>query len=278
MFDFFDEDFPLSKKQEEEYLKQLGEGVEDVEEDAREDVKQAMEIPDAEAAKEESSEEASYEDAEDIVVEKPQIDLSDIVIDEPDESITDPDDGYEDYVEEDAAEPVIKDPEETKAVESVENTDFGKQNETESLQEEVGEEALNETAAEAASEDAAKTEIEEKLASFDEIEAHLHEELRSLGEKLDNMERAVDGMDDGEISEGFSYEYDERYFAEDETPAYRHPELYKSKEASKAPTAAPKKTSAKESTVRLDSLIKAGAAIAAAAVAVKLLSGGEKKK
>ena len=113
----------------------------------------------------------------------------------------------------------------------------------------------------------------ERLASFDEMEAHLHEELKSLGEKLDSMERAVDGMEDGDIAEGFSYEYDERYFAEDETPAYRHPELYKPKETRPAA----KKPQTKEPAVDMGSLLKAGAAIAAAAVAVKLLSGGKKK-
>lgn len=65
-----------------------------------------------------------------------------------------------------------------------------------------------------------------KFDSIDEMEAHLHEELKSLGEKLDSMEKVVDGMEDGELPEGFEYEYDEQYFSEEDTPAFKHSELY----------------------------------------------------
>lgn len=69
--------------------------------------------------------------------------------------------------------------------------------------------------------------LDDSLASIDALEQHLREELKSLGEKLESMERVVDNMEDAEIAEGFDYEYDERYFAVEETPAYQHPEMCK---------------------------------------------------
>ncbi len=142
-----------------------------------------------------------------------------------------------------------------------------------------------------------------KLDSLDDIEAHLHEELRSLGEKLDSMEKVVDGMEDGELPEGFEYEYDERYYSEEDTPAYKHPELYSSKpefeDGEEDPPApritmtenksfrpkqitpiAPKKTSeGPEITIKLNTsaLVKAGAA-AACILALAGIFGKKKKK
>ncbi len=120
------------------------------------------------------------------------------------------------------------------------------------------------------------------LASMDELEAHLHEELRHMSEKLDTMEKAVDEMEDGEISEGFDYAYDERYFAEEETPAYRHPELYGSRKKPEKKKEAASGDSEKEPTeyirptdininITPATLAKAGAVVAAAVVAAKLL-------
>lgn len=72
---------------------------------------------------------------------------------------------------------------------------------------------------------------------------------------------------------GFSYEYDERFFAEEETPAYKYPELHK-----KAP--APKKSKKNGISVNSDAkkLLTVGAAVATAVIASKLLGSGKKKK
>ena len=105
--------------------------------------------------------------------------------------------------------------------------------------------------------------------SIDDIEAHLHAELKSLGEKLDSMEKVVDGMEDGELPEGFEYEYDEQWYAEEETPAYKHPELHSAKkpETQKQPIVPAKKPSSRiDISVDLKTVAKAGAAVAAAAV------------
>ena len=55
--------------------------------------------------------------------------------------------------------------------------------------------------------------------ALDDAEEALRAELREIVEKLDNMEKAVDAMESARSDEsedtGFSYEYDERYFAEE---------------------------------------------------------------
>lgn len=283
MFDFFDEDFPLSKKQEDE-LKRL---------QAKEEPEPA---PEPESLKEQ---EAAQPADDDIVIESPAAESEDIVLESLNED--DADDGYEnepyEYVPTPAEEyeaqvnRIMSEPAEEvdevyeEAEEDVPEAVEAADEEVEAADEEVeaGEPmgSYDEWGGFVQQEDNAPGEtggdITEKIASLDEIEAHLHEELKSLGEKLDSMEKVVDGMEDGEIKEGFEYEYDDRYFAEEETPAYKHPELYGKKNL---PVSVDKKKQDKNININIkpSAIIKAGAAFAAAAVAIKLLSGGKKKR
>ena len=143
--------------------------------------------------------------------------------------------------------------------------------------------------------------------ALDDAEEALRAELREIVEKLDNMEKAVDAMESARSDEsedtGFSYEYDERYFAEEETPAYKYPELYRKSEhydyyddeepyeESRTPPRKPaasantgvrriprRDTSARDAIMKRNAktLIKVGTAAAATAAAVKLL--GKKGK
>lgn len=129
--------------------------------------------------------------------------------------------------------------------------------------------------------------------SDDESDRTLREELSRLNRKLDNVEKAVGAIEvplaDESDSHGFSYEYDERYFAEEETPAYKYPGLYKKvaardKERSKTAAGSANKAYGKSSaksqaadkssgniTVNTKTLFKMGAMVAATAAAVKLL-------
>lgn len=188
-----------------------------------------------------------------------------------------------------------------------------------SVQEEVNERICEETAAVSESDESGSYDEwsgfddshEEKSVSkvldsaepktIEEIEAHLHEELKSLGEKLDSMEKTVDEMEDGDLPDGFEYEYDEQYFHEEETPAYKHPELYSKEQQDDKEEHAPKiemtswdKTSEKGNYSRQHpAAVKRGesltiniptktaaiaAAAAAAAVLTALISKSKKKK
>ncbi len=106
--------------------------------------------------------------------------------------------------------------------------------------------------------------------SDDELDKMLEE----LTEKLDSMEEAVSRMSDDDSVEP-SYEFDERYFAEEETTAYKHPELVK-KPSKPAAAKQPKRLKATLD-VDLKTVAKVGAAVAGVALAVKLLSGDKKK-
>ncbi len=320
MFDFFDEDFPLSKKQEEELKKRLA--------------AEAVEVGD-EAA--ESKGEKPAPEAETVVIEAPPADDSgDIVIGKIESELDDEDEygDEDDYIdgEEDAEaetveeveeqpepapapvvepvelppETVLREPSPDEAEKAEEQPAPEEQSapgeaEAEEIPEEEipAEEHAPEPQAEdipegpaepqtdvqseppehvmpagAAEEIPGADEMNERIATIDELQANLHAELKNLGEKLDSMERVVDGMEDAEIAEGFDYEYDGRYFAEEETPAYRHPELYgkRSRPAAKPAAAKPAQ---REIKINTSTLVKAGAAIAAAVVAAKLL--GSKK-
>ncbi len=121
--------------------------------------------------------------------------------------------------------------------------------------------------------------ISSKQKSLDDIDAALHAELKSLVEKLDDMERFVDTMDfakdDSSDTDGadFSYEYDDRYFAEEETPAYKYPELYKKTERTKPIRRKESENDNINISIDKKTLFKVGAIVAATAAAVKLLSG-----
>lgn len=123
--------------------------------------------------------------------------------------------------------------------------------------------------------------LDERHAQVKDMEAEdaaLRAELEEIVEKLDNMEKAVSAMETAKSDEsddtGFSYEYDDRYYAEEETPAYKYPQLHTHRE--------PQQTSRKRedtrqtnSTINLSlnkkTLLKVGAVVAATAAAIKLL-------
>lgn len=331
MFDFFDEEFPLSKKQEEEFKKREAQNRAENGENPPEDDIVIQNIPD------------------DVIYGEPkiaEIDLSDVEIDEPydEEDSDEPDeapqenafdepenvsdeeadesfarqDEAENTEVSDAAETVAEDEKETAPAETAEIV-LGDDEALEIL--ESAEDAPMDTPVEEPDTNADEPENDEtgrydEWADIDGSEAvtinqdpsdeHLRESIKALSEKLDNMERIVDGMEDGELPEGFEYEYDERYYAEDETPAFKHPELYSNPTAEntgeasethkpvKKTSAPPEKTSKKSSdsslvirfplankeyTVNADlpTVLAAGLAAAGMALLVRKMFKGKKK-
>ena len=113
--------------------------------------------------------------------------------------------------------------------------------------------------------------------SPDIIASGLLTDIQRLEKMLDSVKDAsvsdnsecVESLSDSDEAQedGFSYEYDERYFAEEETPAYKYPGLYKKP----SPPAKRRHNGSGEITVSTRSLLKAGAAIAATVAAVRLL-------
>ena len=269
MFDFFDEDFPLTKKQEEEYRKKLEAENSEPQSPAPDEPEPASEDIALDTIKVEEPDYDDYDDEPDDGYDEPEDDTpAESYAREVEKIMSGSEEAAEVAAEEIADEPeqLSEEPEAVSAEEATEETpeyaepaeqpepeqSEPKQSEPEQPPEEAhddddapvlerldeselygGERPTEPEKTDAVEHEMPQTEpapevpdISEKMASIDEIEAHLHEELKTLGEKLDTMERAVDGMEDGEISEGFDYEYDERYYAEEETPAYLHPELY----------------------------------------------------
>lgn len=266
MIDFFDEDFPLTKKQEEDMLLKAAE--------------KEKELAAAEEAENKTAEN-SDSDGEALSVSADESDIESGNCSEASE---------EEIVSEEKT--VSEDPKAFAENETDDNEIKSEENgdnntaEAEIAEPETNEapldsgkaESRGETDAEIAADDfseepsPAKAPAQKDGASIEDIDAALHAELKSLVEKLDDMERAVDTMEfsRSEESDGedFSYEYDDRYFAEEETPAYKYPELYKK-------TAEPvrKNSAGKQSgiTINTKTLIKVGAIVAATAAAVKLL-------
>ena len=113
--------------------------------------------------------------------------------------------------------------------------------------------------------------------SPDIIASGLLTDIQRLEKMLDSVKDAsvsdnsecVESLSDSDEAQedGFSYEYDERYFAEEETPAYKYPGLYKKP----SPPTKRRHNGSGEITVSTRSLLKAGAAIAATVAAVRLL-------
>lgn len=312
MFDFFDEDFPLTKKQEGEYNKRLAEEAEKASEEEKTGDIDLEGVTVDEPAAEEFAEEADEAETLGQVEEPEQAEQAAPQI-EPEETAQ-----VEDIAEESAEEAAEEHSEQEISVEEryaqeIERIMNGAEKiaaeespAEESPAEEIAEETAEESSGEISESDITDDEpddgyeaeendepvhempsgesepmpdISEKIASLDEIEAHLHEELKNLGEKLDSMERTVDNLEDGELSEGFSYAYDGRYYAEEETPAYKHPEIYGRKQPSEKKYLPVKVTEKKVgASVSKQNLIGLGVAAAAAALALGLLRLGGKKK
>lgn len=122
----------------------------------------------------------------------------------------------------------------------------------------------------------AEMEALDEAPDEDDLDALLREELIYLSEKLDNMERAVDTMEfaEGENAKDneFSYEYNEEFFAEEETPAYKHPELKR-----RHVPVRKKKANKNSNPYNIDSktAMQVGAAVVAALAAYKLINPGK---
>ncbi len=277
MRDFFDEDFPLSKKQEEE-LNKLAQ------------TPKTLEEPPV----------LEEDDNQNVPAYSPEDDkFSYIPVDE-DEPI-DPMFSYtpveEEYYEEDKAEEAAV-PDDVPPVEEVTAEEKAKPEAVDLFDEEFEEESKPEPEAVTVSHASLADEYLAKLRQMTDIEEQLQQEIKSLGEQVDEVEMKVDNLPDEAVIEaeavaeavadeteadddteqtGFDYEYDERYFAEEETPAYKHPELYK-KPAKTVRRPAKRKATSKngEITVNVKTLLGVGAAVAAAIAAAKLL-GDDKK-
>ncbi len=254
MKDFFDEDFPLSKKQEEE-LNKLAQTP--------------MTLEEPPVLDEESNDEPCYDP---IDTDEAEL-ISEDIMPEENESC----DAFEDEPIDEAFSytPVEEEIEEEDAPETLAFDFFDEP--LEEVAEEVSEEVAEEKVP-AVSHD----EYLARLRQMADIEEQLNREIKSLGEQIDSVEQKMDSLpdepvsDDEEEPEDFSYEYDERYFAEEETPAYKHPELYK-KPAQAKSTSKKKSSKNDELTVNVKTLLKVGAAVAATVAAVKLLSDKDKK-
>ncbi len=293
MKDFFDKDFPLSKKQEEE-LNKLAQTPMTLEEPPLDEpvIEPACDGITPEVYEEEEIVPKICEEDSEDTADKPDYSYTaehDDPIDEAFTYITIEDEGelIEDTAEE-AAEEVVEEAVEETAEEATEEIfeedspatlafDFFDEPFEEDKEDEP-EEAAEESAAPAVSHD----EYLARLRQMNEIEEQLQREIKSLGEQIDNVEMKVDNLPDeaqetieAEESKEFSYEYDERFFAEDETPAYKHPEIYK--KSSKAKAKAKPKSRKGEMTINIKTLVGVGAAVATAIAAARLLSDKDKK-
>lgn len=266
MKDFFDEDFPLSAKQEEEYKKRLEEleAQENQEQEAFDAFEDDVEVSAPVDEEFSAPEEVGFaEDDEPFEVYYAGMSETEEIFDslnseepeEQEESICEPEECEE------PEEIIEHDPIDSAPIFSLE------------LDEPLDDGFLPD----------APIVIPEQIPEEDSEDTldDLSEELRSLTEKLDSMERAVNAMnapageaDDEDIPESFSYEYDDRFFAEEETTAYKHPELMK-KPAAK--TVAKSKKASGDLTISLKTLAKVGAVVAGTVVAAKLLSDDKKK-
>ncbi len=270
MRDFFDEDFPLSEKQEAEQKaleaqKKLAEEQnEEAEEDAFEEAERVELFFDGED-EEEIPAYDRFEEIEDSLAEAilgevekltPIDKLPEIIDKEPAEE------SAEEYAEE-ADEATYSEPVEYDPVEHSPILEFD-----------------NEPLDDGFLPDAPIIVLDNE-EEYEEIpEDELDRELRELNEKLDSMERAVSELTP--VEDTPVYEFDERYFAEEETTAYKHPELVKKAAPKKAKTSkAGISISAKKDNVNVDinlkTLAKVGAAVAGIAIAAKLLSSDKKK-
>ncbi len=272
MFDFFDEDFPLTKKQEGEYNKRLAEDAEKASEEEKTGVIDLEGVTVDEPAAEEFAEEAAEEHSEqEISAEERYAQEIERIMNGAEEIAVEESPAEESPAEESPAEETAEE-----SSDEISESDMSDDEPDDGYEAEENDEPVHEMPS---GESEPMPDISEKIASLDEIEAHLHEELKNLGEKLDSMERTVDNLEDGELSEGFSYAYDGRYYAEEETPAYKHPEIYGRKQPSEKkylPVKVPEKKVG--ASVSKQNLIGLGVAAAAAALALGLLRLGGKKK
>lgn len=255
MKDFFDEDFPLTQKQENE-LNKLNAEARAVQED----------IPEEPVTIETTVSEVNSYDRSDFFS-----DDEETVIFEGESNCTEP-------------EPVCEETADTMVYEQTEEVTEDIQAEIpvqEPVPEPITEPIPTEDETEYIPEDNI-TVSDNVLAEETEEEDDLSVELKTLNEKLASIERTVnaitaesdDEQTDSEDIEPFTYSYDERYFAEDETPAYKHPEIVKAHKASKNSA---NRISKDDITLNVKTLAKVGAAVAGAIVALKLLSDDSKK-
>lgn len=263
MKDFFDEDFPLSKKQEEEYNKLA---------------QTPMTLEEPPVLDEEPDNEPCFEPEEEIIPVSDEEDaIEDEVVTEEEETASEEaTESYDAFDDEPIDEAFSYTPVEEEDAPETLAFDFFDEPLDEPEEEVIKEEPKEEKVPAVSHE-----EYLARLRQMSEIEEQLNREIKSLGEQLDSVEQKVDSLPDEPIfdeeePEDFSYEYDERYFAEEETPAYKHPELYK-KTAQAKPVSKKKKTNKDELTVNVKTLLKVGAAVAATVAAVKLLSDKDKK-
>lgn len=290
MIDFFDEDFPLTKKQEEAMLRAEKAKSEELNNSAVQ-VTEAEEQPDNVSEQTSSSEVLSDNsepaDNEDESVYPSQSEEQAVAVDA--QAAAD---------EAEVSQPADEEGEVSEAVIEQDQAadDFSLSSEGGDISEAVEESEdesghnidNNEVVISFGTQNAVQCDcamspdaLSQNQASIDDVDAALHAELKSLVEKLDDMERFVDTMDFGREEPAdsddsdFNYEYDDRYFAEEETPAYKYPELYKKSEQPKPVRKKEQRSQSKSDNINLNinkkTLFKVGAIVAAAAAAVTLL-------
>lgn len=284
MKDFFDEVFPLSKKQEEEFNK-LAQTPMTLEEPP-------LDEPVIEPAYDgETSGEADEAAVTDVFEESDFEEPAEEA--QPDYSYTaehdDPIDEAFTYVIPEDEEEVVEEAVEETVEEALQETAVEVEDSPATLAfdffDEPFEEEKQEAIKEPEEEKAPAVSHDEYLArlrQMNEIEEQLQKEIKSLGEQIDSVEMKVDILDGDAAEEaqtedliGFDYEYDERFFAEEETPAYKHPEIYK--KTARAKAKAKPKSKKGELTINVKTLVGVGAAVATAIAAAKLLSDKDKK-
>ncbi len=266
MKDFFDEDFPLSEKQAREREEAEAKALEEA-------LPEAEEAEDFFADHEDEITEALVGSIEDLapVAEIPDPEaVEDFVdiFDEPIEGVDTPAEAYEEYTSaeaDDFEDEVVV--EEHLPDDEEEGYTFGEPVEYDPL------------------EAAPLLDLDDDEPLDDNflpeapiiIDDDLGSEIEELNSKLDDMERAVEAMTkdlkEREAAEP-TYEFDERYFAEEETTAYKYPEMVKKQK----PKAAKKETglTININKENLKTAAKVGAAVAGVAIVAKLL-GGKKK-
>lgn len=271
--DFFDEDFPLTQKQEDELKKQQAAVAN------AEVIPEPM--PEQTASENNTAEDFFADDDKTVIFTAEDSDVPEQIEFDPIDHapIIDVDgDGINDKTYPDMFDANAKEVSDSETNDICEATEEAI---PETVPEVVSETLTNEEPIAETITDNTVTDSEEEIEIDDDDD--LDAELEALHARLASIEKTVDAInaesddyecDDSEPTESFSYSYDERYFAEDETPAYKHPEIVKAKRTVKTDS---KKASKDDVTINIKTLAKVGAAVAGAVVALKLLSNDSKK-